>query len=179
VAAQMDQLYASNDPVATDPIYAGATYYFTHAYRNLGSIQWQFHLSVPTSAVYYNTNTAQFTLVAYNPLNTSQLATIYSNNVAIGSLTLAPSALTTQTLASINPVTLVTNVVPALVEHGVAIGWPTLLNSNYTVQAATDLTRSPAWTNLAAPISGDGTTNHLFDPSGSNGHKFYRVQQTP
>ena len=179
VAAQMDQLYASNDAVATDPMYAGSTYYFAHAYRNLGSIQWQFHLSVPTSAVYYNTNTAQRTLVAFNPLNTPQVATIYSNNVAIGSMTLAPGTLTTQNLASIKSVNLVTNLVPALVEHGVAIVWPTILNSNYTVQMATNLTRAMTWTNLANPIVGDGTTNRLFDSSGSNGYKFYRVQQTP
>ena len=179
VAAQMDQLYASNDPVANDPIYAGSTYYFTHAYRNLGSIQWQYHLSVPTSSVYSNNNTAQFTLVAFNPLNTPQSATIYSNNVAIGSLTLAPGALTTQNLASIYPVTLVTNLVPALVAPGVAIAWPTLQNSHYTVQAATDLMPAVMWTNLSAPIVGDGTTNHLFDPVGSNSHKYYRVQQAP
>ena len=179
VAAQMDQLYASNDPVATDPIYAGATYYFTHAYRNLGSRQWQFHLNVPTSAVYYNTNTAQFTLVAFNPLSTVQVATVYSNNLALGTMPLAPSALTTENLAFTNAVPRVTNLVPALVAQGVAIAWPTLLNSNYTVQAAADLRPAAAWTNLTAPIVGDGTPHWLFDPAGSNWHKFYRVLQTP
>jgi hypothetical protein len=90
-----------------------------------------------------------------------------------------PGALTTQNLAALNPVTLVTNLVPASVAPGVAIIWPTMLNSNYTVQAATDLMPVPAWTNLTAPIVGDGTTNLLFDPSGSNGRKFYRVLKTP
>jgi len=56
----MDQLWASNDPVARDVTYAGVTYWQTHATRMLGSIQWQYHMSVPTSAVYYNTNTARY-----------------------------------------------------------------------------------------------------------------------
>jgi endoglucanase Acf2 len=108
VAAQMDQLYASDDPVATDPIYAGSTYYFTHAYRTLGSLQWQFHLSVPTSGVYYNTNTAQYSYVAYNPLNTAQVATVYSNNIALGSLLLpAYTLVNTHVLNSTNAIPLI------------------------------------------------------------------------
>jgi hypothetical protein len=178
VAFQVDQLSAANDPVATDPIYAGATYYFTHAIRKLGAIQPAFHLGVPLSTVYYNSNTSQFFYVAYNPLTNSQVATVYSNGLPVSSVVLPPRTLTTQAGAFTNNHTLVTNLVPAVVKQGVTVAWPTMLNSNYTVQSATSLTQSPAWTNLTAPITGDGTTNQFFDPSESNQHKFYRVRQS-
>jgi endoglucanase Acf2 len=177
VAAQIDQLYASNDPVATDPIYAGATYYFTHAYRMLGSIQWQFHLSVPTSAVYYNTNSGQYTYVAYNPQSTLQMATVYSNNIAIGTMVLPAYSLVSQLMVGNG--TIVTNVVPFSASAGVKISWPTLVNTNYAVQWTANLGANAAWTNLTIPTVGDGTTNSVFDPFGSYPQKFYRVFQSP
>jgi endoglucanase Acf2 len=176
VAAQMDALYAAGDPVATDPFYAGVTYYFTHATRRLGSIQWQFHISVPTSAVYYNTNSAQLFCIAYNPLTNSQVATVYSNNVAIDTLALPPLTLVTQTLLqSTNLVTIVTNPVPAVIVSGVVIRWPTMVSTNYQAQWAGDLTPNTSWTNLAEQRTGDGTTNSLFDPFEPYDQKFYRV----
>jgi endoglucanase Acf2 len=179
VAAQLGPLWVANDPVATDPNYAGATYYFTHATRKLGAIQPAFHVSTPMSTVYYNSNTSQFSYVAYNPLTNSQTATIYSNGVAVGSVILPPATLTTQNPSLTNGVAFATNLVSASVAQGVAIAWPTAPNSNYLVQAANDLTSASPWTNLAGPIVGDGTTNQHFDSVESDQHKFYRVLQTP
>jgi hypothetical protein len=177
-AAQMDQLYASNDPVATDPFYAGTTYYFTHAYRNLGSLQWAYHLSVPTSAVYYSTNTGLYTYVAYNPKDTPQVATIYSNQVAIGTLELPARTLVNTHTLSGGP-TLSTNIVSPEILDGVAISWPTSTGTNYTVQWTSDLATKTVWNSLATPIAGDGTTNSVFDPFGSPSGKFYRILQSP
>jgi hypothetical protein len=182
VAAQMDQLFAANDPVATDPIYAGSTYYFTHAYRSMGSLQRQFHTDVPTSAVYYNTNTAQFSYVAYNPLNTPQVATVYSNNIAIGSLLVpAYTLLSSHAMDTTNIIggALHTNVVSSEVLAGVGLSWPTLALANYTVQWTTDLGSNPGWSTLAGPIVGDGTTNMLFQPFGAATRSFYRIRQEP
>jgi endoglucanase Acf2 len=285
VAGQMDQLYASNDPVATDPIYAGTTYYFTHAYRNLGAIQWGQHFSVPTSAVYYNTNSGQYTYVAYNPKNTPQVAVLYSNSIAIGTLTLPAFSLVSSNVVANNdgtvPLTVVSTspaanqtgvpanlgqvsvnfnqnvsaasaaaatltganvtgltyaqgdgtlqlvfnivgtlqpaqtytmtipaaatvaggtntlgadyvssftvappapapvVVPSTVAYGVAISWPTLALSNYIVQGAASPASNSTWINLSATKVGDGTTNTLFDPIGTNVQRFYRVLQSP
>ena len=179
VAAQMDQLWAANDPVATDPFYAGSTYYFTHAYRMLGSIQWQFHISVPTSAVYFNRNSYQYTYLAYNPQSTSQVATVYSNNVAIGTMVIPPFSWATQTVQVTNTTVITTNVVPVVVEDGVAVSWPTIVNTNYQVQWAPDPSTNAPWSNLTSQITGDGTTNSVFDPFGSYNRKFYRVLQLP
>jgi hypothetical protein len=178
----MDQLFAANDPVATDPIYAGSTYYFTHAYRTLGSLQWQFHLSIPTSAVYYNTNTSQYSFIAWNPLNTPQAATVYSNNIAIGSLNVPPCTLLNShamdTTNIIGPI-LHTNVVSSQVLPGVGISWPTIAHTNYTVLCATDLGSNSPWSTLVGPIVGDGTTNVLFQPFGTATRNFYRIRQGP
>ena len=54
VAAQMDALWDAADPVAHDNDTGGLTYYLTHADRMLGPIQWDYHMSVPTAAVYRN-----------------------------------------------------------------------------------------------------------------------------
>jgi endoglucanase Acf2 len=285
VAAQMDQLYAASDPVATDPTYAGTTYFFTHAYRKLGAIQWAQHLSVPTSAVYYNTNNAQYTYVAYNPRSTPQVATLYSNSVALGTLTLPAFSLVSTNALTGNsgtvPLTVVSTipaagqtgvspnlsqvtvnfnqnvsatsatgvtltgpnvtglnyvqgdgtsqlvfnligsfqpdqtyamtipaavtvaggtnalgtnyvfsftvappppppaVVPALVERGVSISWPTRALSNYIIQAAGVPASNSVWSNLGAAVVGDGTTNTVFDPIGTNLQRFYRVLPLP
>jgi endoglucanase Acf2 len=285
VAAQMDQLYAVSDPVATDPTYAGTTYYFTHAYRKLGAIQWGQHLSVPTSAVYYNTNSGQYTYVAYNPKSTPQVAILYSNSVAVGTVTLPAFSLVssnlltgnggsvplavvssvpaanqtgvpaTQSQVSMNfnqnvsavsatsatltganvtglaysqgdgtaqlvfnilgslqpsqsytvtiPATVTTAggtntlgtnysfsftvappapapvVVPATVERGVAIRWPTLAQSNYILQRAVCLATNSGWTNLLPLVVGDGKTNTFYDPLDTNIQRFYRVLQMP
>jgi hypothetical protein len=172
-------LYATNDPVATDPFYAGSTYYFTHAYRTLGAIQWQFHISVPTSAVYYNTNSALYTYVAYNPSTNAQVATVYSNNVVIDSFVLPPLSLVTQTALNTNTVPVITNVVPSSVDLGVLINWPTMVSTNYQLQWSTDLSTNTVWSNLTSQISGNGTTDSVFDPFGTFDHKFYRVLQLP
>jgi endoglucanase Acf2 len=172
-AAQMDQLWADDDDVAKDVTYAGVTYYQAHATRMLGSIQWNMHTSIPTSAVYYNTNTAQFSFIAYNPQPTQQVATIYSNNIPIGTMTVpAYSFVNQQTVGS---VTFVTNIVPAVVAPGVAVSWPTMLASNYQPQSTAALSANTPWTNWGSQITGNGSTYSLFDPFGQNSQKFYQV----
>jgi hypothetical protein len=113
VAAQLDQLWGAGDPVATDPTYAGATYYFTHATRKLGPTQPDFHLNVPLSTVFYNSKTCQFSYVAYNPLTNSQTVTVYCNNTAVGNVVLPPRTLTSQSQAFTKNVSLKANRVPA------------------------------------------------------------------
>lgn len=174
-AGQLEQLWAADDPVATDVTYAGATYYQTYALRMLGTRQWQFHISVPTSSVYYNTNSGQYTYVAYNPQSTPQIATVYSNNIAIGTLVLPAYTLVNRPALG----NAVTNVVPSSVNPGVEISWPTIVNTNYAVQWTAGLATNAAWTNLTTPIVGDGTTNSVFDPFGSYPQKFYRVLRSP
>jgi len=62
----------------------------------LGTIQWPYHNEHPTSTVYFNTNTAQFAHVVYNPKTYYQVATVYSNATAIGSILAAPGELTSE-----------------------------------------------------------------------------------
>jgi hypothetical protein len=72
-----------------------------------------------------------------------------------------------------------TNVVSAAILDGIGISWPTVAGTNYTVQWTTNLVTDAVWTNLGAPIVGDGTTNCLFDPMTGSPGKFYRILQSP
>src|SRR5262252_2894459 len=47
-------------------------------------------------------------------------------------------------------------------QSGVQFGWPTVTNNSYTAQWSPS--PSGAWTDLAGPLPGDGTTNLLYDP---------------
>jgi beta-glucanase (GH16 family) len=73
---------------------------------------------------------------------------------------------------------LVTNVVPSVVQQGVDLNWPTIVNTNYQPQwTAALLPTNTPWSNLVSQITGNGTTNSLFDPFGSFQQKFYQVLQ--
>ena len=163
--------------VSHDYTYSGVAYWQIYSTRKLGAIQWQFHISVPTSAVYYSTNSGQYSYVAYNPQSTLQMATVYSNNIAIGTMVLPAYSLVSQ--PTVGNGTIVTNVVSSSASAGVKISWPTIVNTNYAVQWTANLGANAAWTNLTIPTVGDGTTNSVFDPFGSYPQKFYRVFQSP
>jgi hypothetical protein len=61
----------------------------------------------------------------------------------------------------------------------VAVSWPTSVSTNYQVQWAIDPSTNAAWSNLTMQVTGDGTTNAVFDPFGAYPNKFYRVLQLP
>lgn len=72
-----------------------------------------------------------------------------------------------------------TNIVSAEVLDGVGIRWPTSAGMNYTVQWAAELDTNTVWNSLSPPLQGNGTTNTMFDPIGTNAGRFYRVLQSP
>jgi beta-glucanase (GH16 family) len=72
-----------------------------------------------------------------------------------------------------------TNLVTPDVLSGVGITWPTVAGTNYTVQWTTNLFGDGSWSDLTAPIPGDGTTHHVFDPLAPFGSRLYRVFQSP
>jgi hypothetical protein len=73
--------------------------------------------------------------------------------------------------------TIVTNVVPSIVQPGAAISWPTIISTNYQPQWTASLTPNTVWSNLVGQITGNGTTNVLFDPFGQYQQKFYNILQ--
>jgi endoglucanase Acf2 len=94
-AAKMDEYWDTNNPIAKENDTGGMTYYWTHAARTLGPQQFEYHLSVPTSAVFYNDRTKKTTYVAYNPRSQAQTAVVFKNDQQVGTLKLPPNALTT------------------------------------------------------------------------------------
>jgi len=72
-----------------------------------------------------------------------------------------------------------TNIVSTEILDGVGISWPTSPGTNYVVQWTADLTTNAVWNSLSPPRAGDGTTQSVFDPFESVGHKYYRILQSP
>lgn len=85
-AAQLDELWAGNNSVARDNDTGGMTYYMTHANRALGSRQWDWHMDLPTSAVYCNARTHAYSYVAFNPGPTPVTVRVFKHDHQAGTL---------------------------------------------------------------------------------------------
>jgi endoglucanase Acf2 len=96
VAEQMDDLWNANSPVAHDNDTPGLTYYMAHSYRMLGTIQWDYHMSLPMSRVYKNEKTGVVSYVVYNPGPAADIV-VYQGNKRVGKIHGAGHALTRTT----------------------------------------------------------------------------------
>jgi endoglucanase Acf2 len=94
VAAKLDELWEKNSPIARDNDTPGLTYYGTHSRRNLGEIQWNYHLDLPLSRVYFNPRRKIWSYVVYNPADKVQKVTVYKDSTPIGFVDAAPHKLT-------------------------------------------------------------------------------------
>ena len=83
VAKRLDAYYASNSPVVRTYPTGGLTYYYTHSNRTLGTIQWDHHISIPTSTSYYNATTKVYSYVIHNTTDKDKLATVYKAGVKV------------------------------------------------------------------------------------------------
>ena len=97
VAAKLDDLWEKNSPIAHDNDTPGLTYYFAHANRTLGEIQWNYHLSSPLSRVYFNPRTKTMTYVAFNATDKPQEIMVYKDGAPVGTFTAAPRQMTVAT----------------------------------------------------------------------------------
>jgi endoglucanase Acf2 len=93
VAQKFHNYYVNDSAVARGTPTAGQTYYYTHATRTLGDIQWNYYINIPSSTVYFNVATNTYSYVVYNPSSVTQTATVYKAGVAIGSFTVPPFTL--------------------------------------------------------------------------------------
>jgi endoglucanase Acf2 len=84
-ASQFDTYYAASEDIATSTTFAGSTYYIIHAMRDIGLQDYNYSVSIPTSAVYYNSRTNVREAVIYNPSSSAATATIYNNGTSIQS----------------------------------------------------------------------------------------------
>lgn len=93
-AEQFDRLWAMNSPIVQKHMGAGTTYYNAHSYCRLGHRLWNIHLSVPTGAVYLNSDTKTPTCVVYNPQPTPVTVEATQNGKVLGAFVAAPRQLT-------------------------------------------------------------------------------------
>jgi endoglucanase Acf2 len=93
-AAQFDRLWQMGSPIVHKHMGAGTTYYNAHAYRTLGHRLWDIHLSVPTGAVYLNTETKTPSCVVYNPKSDPVTVEATRQGKLLGTFVAAPRQLT-------------------------------------------------------------------------------------
>ena len=79
---------------------------------------------------------------------------------------------------SLTPTTNAINAVEGLtIERAVQVCWPTMATRTYQVQWSLN-PDSSIWTYWGLPIRGDGMTNCICDPLGTNPRRFYRILET-
>ena len=164
-----DNLYSSNDPIATNDTDAGSTYYNIHSARQLGDQDYSYTTSIPTSAVYYNSATGVRTYVVYNPQSTTQSVTVYNNGTAAGAIGV-PAGVVVGTsnpnyVATKPPVP--TGLSTVLGNGQVTLNWtPSSLATSYTVKRAN--TSGGTYSTLATQA-----TASYMDSSGTVGNTYY------
>ncbi|MCB9850015.1 MAG: Ig-like domain-containing protein [Phycisphaerales bacterium] len=97
VAAQFDALWNAEDPIARENYTGGITYYFTHANRLLGDVQWNCHTDMSTSQVYYNSDRDEWSYVVYNPSEEHALTRVICDGSTVGFVHAPPRTLTRAT----------------------------------------------------------------------------------
>jgi hypothetical protein len=79
---------------------------------------------------------------------------------------------------SLRPADELPDVLPGLTaERAVQVCWPTTAGASYQVQWAFQL-ETNVWHYSGLPIVGDGATNCIYDPLGTNRMRIYRVLRT-
>ena len=73
---------------------AGTTYYNAHSYCSLGHRMWNVHLTLPTGAVYYNSDTKTVSCVTYNPDSRPVTVEAIRDGRSLGGFIAAPRQLT-------------------------------------------------------------------------------------
>jgi len=86
-AAEFDNYSTAKANIATNTTWAGSAYYIIHAMRDIGLQDYNYSVSIPTAAVYYNSRTSVRSAVIYNPSSTAATATIYTGGITVQSAT--------------------------------------------------------------------------------------------
>jgi endoglucanase Acf2 len=89
VTQKLNAYWNSSDQEEKDvilyPYEGGTTYYYAHALQNLGEYQPNYHMSIPTSAAFYNAATGKTNYVVYNPSSAAQNCIVYNNGTQVAS----------------------------------------------------------------------------------------------
>ena len=93
VAERLDAYYAADHAMIKTYPTGGLTYYYTHSNRGLGEIQWDHHISIPTSASYYNSTTDVYSFVVYNTHDVEEVATVFQDGNEVMTFTVPANTL--------------------------------------------------------------------------------------
>jgi hypothetical protein len=92
-AKVFDDLWAANNATVRSKDTSGKTYWFTHSNRALGRLSWDWHTSIPTSEVFENATTKEYTAVAFNPTAAALNCDVYKGTTKVGSFSVPPGEL--------------------------------------------------------------------------------------
>lgn len=84
---------ANNDADFQNNDLNGVSYYYLHANRFLGDIDWERHCDNPLSQVYYNSELDQYTYVCFNATDEEITVTAYEGETVIGQFNVPPHKL--------------------------------------------------------------------------------------
>lgn len=93
VAERLDAYYAGDHAMIKTYPTGGLTYYYTHSNRGLGEIQWDHHISIPTSASYKNATTGIISYVVYNTHDSAEEAVVYESDNEVMTFTVPANTL--------------------------------------------------------------------------------------
>jgi len=100
-ASVFDWLWTNNKVTARAPDNNAFSYWYTHAHRSLGEIQWNQHTNIPSSTVYYNSRNNMTTVVVYNPEYTDKVCRVFRDGVEYASFIVPPRKLIAHKLNSV------------------------------------------------------------------------------
>jgi hypothetical protein len=72
-----------------------------------------------------------------------------------------------------------TNALPAIVQSGWEVSWPSANYVAYGLERAVTLSSTNDWTDYGMVFNGTGGTISAFDPQSTNQYNFYRVYAQP
>ena len=97
MTAELDRLWQENSKIARTGEEAGLVYWLAHAGAQLGTIAWDWHVTLPTGVVFRSGK--KISAVIWNPDAAPRQAGICRGAVVLRTVTVPPRSLKTEVLA--------------------------------------------------------------------------------
>jgi endoglucanase Acf2 len=163
VTQKLAQYWNSSDQEEKDvilyPYEGGTTYYYAHALQNLGEYRTDYHMSIPTSAAYFNATTGQTNYVVYNPLPSAQTCTVYQNGAQVASFSVPARTLYSSLSPSNNTPPTVSVTSPA---NNATFPSPSTITINATASDPGGSVTSVAFYNGSTLLGTDNTSPYSY-----------------
>jgi hypothetical protein len=154
-ASEFDSYFTANENIATNTTWAGSAYYVIHAMRDIGMQDYNYSVSIPTAAVYYNSRRNVRTAIIYNPAATAATATIYTGGTAVQTAAVPAYS---QAVVYVGTTPVITSAPTAAGMVGTAFNYPLAVTNGPATFSATGLPTGLTLDPNRGVISGTPTT---------------------